>query len=70
MKHLLTVKQLVQKHPCFTLGGMRYYIFYAKTNGLEASGAILRLGRKLLIDEEKFIGWIESQNVNSKAAGA
>ena len=66
MKQLLTVKQLVQKYPCFTTGGMRYYIFYAKTNGLEASGAILRLGRKLLIDEEKFIGWIESQNAHCR----
>jgi len=62
MKQLLTINQLIQKHPCFTLCGMRYYIFNEKINGLEASGAILRLGRKILIDEERFFLWIENQN--------
>lgn len=58
----LTVNQLIEKHPAFTNGGVRSLIFNEKTNGLAESGAIVRIGRKLIIDESKFLGWVESQN--------
>ena len=58
----LTVNQLTEKHPAFTKGGIRALIFNEHTNGLFKSGAIVRIGRKVLIDESKFFAWVESQN--------
>jgi hypothetical protein len=58
----LTVNQFVNQHPAFTLGGLRAWIFNSNTNGLKDSGAIVRIGRKVLINSEKFYAWIESQN--------
>ncbi|MEI6270543.1 MAG: hypothetical protein WCP01_16830 [Methylococcaceae bacterium] len=62
MPTLSTVNQFTTKHPAFTLGGLRSLIFNEKTNGLKSSGAVVRIGRKVLIDDAKFFAWIESQN--------
>ena len=59
-----TVKQFVERHPAFTVGGMRAQIFNETTNGLKEAGAIVRIGRKILINEEKFFAYLESQNNN------
>ncbi|KTD25449.1 Uncharacterised protein [Legionella lansingensis] len=56
---LSTIKQFCQKHPAFTEGGIRDRIFYADSNGLKKFGAILRNGRRVLIDEEKFFQWLK-----------
>jgi len=58
----LTVTQFAEKHPAFTPGGLRAWIFNENTNGLAKAGAIVRIGRKVLIDEAKFFAWVESQN--------
>ena len=57
-----TVNQFCERHPAFTKGGMRFSIFNEETNGLAESGAIVRMGRKVLINEPKFFQWLESQN--------
>lgn len=57
-----TVRQLQQKHPAFSAGGIRALIFKEDSNGLRSCGAVLRIGRKVLIDEPKFIAWIHAQN--------
>lgn len=62
MPTLSTVNQFTEKHPAFTIGGLRAWIFNEATNGLKQSGAIVRIGRKVLIDETKFFAWVESQN--------
>ena len=51
---LLTVKQFNQKHPAFPVGGLRFRIFHEDTNGMKAAGVIVRNGRRVLIDEERF----------------
>jgi hypothetical protein len=58
----LTVKQFNLKHPAFTLGGLRHQIFNEATNGLAKSGAIIRNGRRVLINEPKYFNWLEAQN--------
>jgi hypothetical protein len=63
---LHTVKQFSLKHPFATEGGLRYEIFNAETNGLKNSEALVRVGRKVLINEEKYFGWIESQQADQK----
>jgi hypothetical protein len=60
--NLLTVVQFSQKHPAFPIGGLRYRIFHERTNGLAESGAIIRIGRKVLIDEAKFFDWVVLEN--------
>ncbi|MCX7104815.1 MAG: hypothetical protein NTU70_06005 [Methylococcales bacterium] len=57
----LTVQQFVNKHTAFNTGGLRSLIFNETTNGLKESGAIVRIGRKVLIDENKFFAWVQSQ---------
>lgn len=62
MPTLSTVKQFTENQPAFTTGGLRAWIFNEHTNGLSKSGAIVRIGRKVLIDNQKFFAWVESQN--------
>lgn len=67
---LLTVKQLSMRHPAFTEIAIRNLIYAAKPrqtkegttqpNGFES--VIIRVGRKILLDEKKFIEWVYAQN--------
>lgn len=56
----LTVRQMAEKHPAFSEASLRYHIFHEKQNGL--AEAIRRVGRKILINENLFFEWVESQN--------
>lgn len=66
---LSTVRQFSEKYPAFSQGGLRNMIFLASKrhtskgkipgNGLDV--ALVRLGRKLLIDEAKFFQWVDKQ---------
>jgi hypothetical protein len=58
-RRLHTVQQFCQAHPAFTPGGLRWLLFHRETNGLKC--AIVRVGRRLLIDEDKFFAWLETQ---------
>ena len=55
-RELVTVLQFVKLYPAFTQGGLRWMIFNAKSNGLNK--AILKLGRRVLIDVPAFFEWI------------
>ena len=61
-----TVNQFTAKNPAFTKGGLRALIFNENSNGLAKAGAVVRLGRKVLIREDRFFDWIESQNHGGK----
>ncbi|MBY0483843.1 hypothetical protein [Nitrosomonas sp.] len=71
---LLTVRQFSDKHSAFTQGAIRNLIFLAESrktsrgiitgNGLNI--ALVRIGRKVLIDEAKFFQWIDEQQEISK----
>jgi len=64
-----TVRSLAQKHPdVITEGGLRWEIFNADENGLKESGAIIRRGRKILIDVDRYFAWIYSDNQSFDAA--
>lgn len=58
---LLTVNQFCDVHKAFNPGGIRWQIFNEKTNGLSKSGAIIRVGRSVYINQEKYFAWIEMQ---------
>ena len=60
--NLQTVPQFSESNPAFPVGGLRWQIFNEDKNGLKASGAIVRVGRKVLIDTELYFKWVYSQN--------
>lgn len=62
LRAYLTVNQFTEKHQAFTKGGLRALIFNENINGIAKSGAVVRIGRKVLIDESKFFSWVEFQN--------
>ena len=68
---LHTVNQFCEAFPAFNHAAMRALIFKANPrithegtvpgNGLIEAGAIVRIGRRVLIDEAKFFAWVELQ---------
>lgn len=60
-QRILTVKQFAQRHTWITLAGLRWLLFRRDSNGLQESGAILKIGRKILIDEQLFLQWLRQQ---------
>ena len=71
-----TVEQFSNDNSCFTPSSLRNLIFKADErlstngvitgNGLLEVGAIVRVGRKVLINEDRFYQWIEAQNNGSQ----
>ena len=69
---LFSVEQFATAQPAFTISALRNLIFKAESrrssrgliagNGLIECGAIIRVGRKVLIDGEKFLAWIRQHN--------
>ncbi len=69
---IFTVKRFAERNEAFTEAALRNLIFKAEErhasngmipgNGLIECGAVIRLGRKVLIDEQKFFGWVKAQN--------
>ena len=46
-------------HPWPPQGGLRHLIFFEKSNGFDS--VVVRIGRKVLIDEEAFFAWVRSK---------
>jgi hypothetical protein len=67
-RNLLTVKQFADAHPAFTEAGIRWQIFNEKHNGLAESGAILRRGRRVYIDVDRYFAWLDQSNGVQAAA--
>ena len=67
---LSTVRQFSEKNPAFSQGSIRNLIHFSTErysskgkipdNGLDT--ALVRIGRKVLIEDAKFFEWIDSQN--------
>ena len=58
--NLKTVSQFCEANPAFTKGSIRNILFYDELNGLRESGAVKRLGAKILIDCDKFFAWLDT----------
>ena len=65
--NLMTLRQFAKKHPAFPVGGVRHRL-ERQRESMESAGAILKIGNKLLIHEEKFFEWIVSGAAKNKAA--
>ena len=58
----LSLKIFSNTHPSFTVGGLRHLIRNQFSNGLFESHAVVRIGRRVLIDQELFFAWVKQQN--------
>lgn len=61
---LIPLTKWQEHHSYPPIGGLRHLVFHSKTNGFDK--VIKRVGSRILIDENAFFQWVESQNeVNS-----
>jgi hypothetical protein len=67
-RNLQTVASLAANTP-FSEGQLRWWIFMAGSNGLEAASAVVHVGRRVYIDIDRFNDWIEQQNNGQALAG-
>lgn len=58
---LLTVQQLPLVEPAFSEATLRWHLFRRDTNGLAASGAVVQVGRRVLIRPRLFVAWAAGQ---------
>jgi hypothetical protein len=65
-RNLQSVAQFAASGP-FTQNQLRWWIFQAAQNGLDASGSIVRVQRRIYIDVDAFEKWIDSQNERTAA---
>lgn len=61
-RDLKTVAAFAEAGP-FTEAQLRWWIFNEANNGLQAHGAVVRIGRRVYIDTAAFDRWIEAQQV-------
>jgi hypothetical protein len=54
----------------FSEGQLRWWIFMAASNGLDAASAVVRIGRRVYIDIDRFNDWIEQQNASHPSPGS
>jgi len=67
-EHLRTVKQLAEANPgVWTEASLRWLIYNARQNGLEK--ALLKVGRRVLIDVPEFERWLEGQRMSDGRPG-
>jgi len=66
-ERLVTVKQLSEASPAFTEASLRWLIFNSNANGLDR--ALLKVGRRVLIDLTEFERWLDEHRVPSHADG-
>ena len=62
---LATISQHCNEYyKAFTESGERWKIFHAKQNGMEDLEVVVRIGRRVYIDEARYPLWIELQNTS------
>ena len=79
LQTLFTVEQFANAQPAFTAAAIRNLIFKAETrhsskgeipgNGLLECGAVIRVGRKVLIDAQRFLEWVSNQQLRGARHG-
>jgi hypothetical protein len=65
---LRTVRQLSLEVPAFSQASIRWAIFNSRHNGL--APALVKLGKRVLLDRAKFEAWVYGQHLSDPAAAA
>lgn len=67
---LLKVSQVIERNPGLSEGGVRWDLFHRDQNGLAATGAVIRRGRHLLLDEDRYLAWMRTAGQTWRAVAA
>jgi hypothetical protein len=59
----ITLQDYVDKYPWPPIGGLRHLIRNRGSNGLNEANVLKRVGRRILINEQEFTKWIESNRL-------
>ena len=62
---LFSINDFVKLHSWLTKRALENQIFMAKHNGLLKAGAIIKIGRKVLIDLDRYNQWVENKRVSA-----
>ena len=66
-RDLFTVAQFSERRQAWSQASLRNLILNAEHNGLAEAGAIVRCGRRVLLDEEAFFRWLAAQQRRGRA---
>lgn len=58
-KRLIPLARWNYYHAWPPIGGLRHLVFHSSENGFDT--CLVRVGRRILIDEERFFQWVETQ---------
>ena len=61
----LSVPATAKKYPAFSEGGLRWLLFNREQNGFNR--CVVRIGRRVLIDEAELVAWLRDQREASAA---
>lgn len=61
-KYMLSIKDFCTQFPTFKYGQVRNLIYYENRNGLNDMQVILRIGKRIYIDVDRWFAWIEKIN--------
>ena len=59
---LLSINDFCKKHKFLTPSALRNKIFYADSNQMRAHKVLVRLGKRVYINEDNFFVWLNAQN--------
>jgi hypothetical protein len=57
---IVTVRQFSQENPAWSEASLRWLLFNEEINGLARSGAVIRQGKRVLLDKPRFFLWVRS----------
>ena len=60
---LVKKRELIKIHPWLTWRGLEKQIFEAPYNGLHKFGVIIKRGKTVLVDLDRYNQWLDSQRV-------
>lgn len=58
-RRLIPLTEWPKHHSWPPIGGLRYLVFHSGSNGFNA--VIRRVGKRVLIDEQRFFDWADKQ---------
>lgn len=65
---LQTIRQFAEHNPAWTEPALRWLVFNAPINGLKEACAVVRVGRRVLIDPVAFSEWVQSLNRQGRSS--
>lgn len=71
MRNLVGISELAKREDVpFTEPSLRWMVFNEGSNGLRDAGAIVRLGRRVYIDLDRFDAWLTSKESRHQQVAA